>query len=152
MKKSKVIVLIVAAVTLLVWGTSTFLEYREKNATSLIPFEQERFVSLFFTDDISTTDPADTTSHYTDDPAAINKLLDFLHAYDVKKEWWQGNYHTDDEIIGYFTISHENMRPVSIVLYEDYMRTGSGKRNGYTIVNGPIDVEWLETWEEQYID
>lgn len=150
MKKSKVIVIIVAALTLLTWGTSTFLEYREKNATSLIPFEEERFVSLFFTDDLSTTDPTDSTSHHIDAPEAIHELLDFLHEYDVKKEWWQGSNYTDDEIIGYFTITHETMRPITIVLYEDYMRTGTGKRRGYTVVNGPIDVEWLKAWEEEH--
>lgn len=118
---------------------------RVKNVDELIKYEAfNDFSFQMFTD----TDA--NHSLYTSHQEPVEELIDFLSQYQVKKisrSKWEQNANNEKGFM--FSITSGNKMFVATV-FNDRLAQNNG--NYYKVINGPIDMEWIENFYEKYIN
>lgn len=118
---------------------------RVKNVDELIKYEAfNDFSFQMFTD----TDV--NHSLYTSHQEPVEELIDFLSQYQVKKisrSKWEQNANNEKGFM--FSITSGNKMFVATV-FNDRLAQNNG--NYYKVINGPIDMEWIENFYEKYIN
>ena len=120
-----------------------YYENREKNLLTLLSFEAEDVRSIQF-------------GHYPDAPIieentlASRELLSFLAQYDVKKmpdQQWDSDVSKEKGF--QLTVYTKNDELYIAHIYETRMLYVSDG-NYYSVTNGPIDVDWVHNFADQY--
>ena len=125
------------------FSLTIFDEYREKNLLTLLSFEAEEIISIQF-------------GYYPDAPIieenalASRDLLTFLAQYDIKKmpdQQWDSDVSKEKGFQLYVYTNNDKLYMAHI--YENrmiYINDG----NYYAVTNGPIDVDWVHNFANQY--
>ncbi|ADC51436.1 hypothetical protein BpOF4_16965 [Alkalihalophilus pseudofirmus OF4] len=136
MKKKKYIS--IGLVALIIFITINLLnDYREKNLDDVLSYNPSKFHSLDINFELHTTNPA-----------YAEELTEFLSQYRVKK-MSAADWDRDLKAMEGFHVSiNSNNRPsIMASIYEDRIHHYDG--NYYKVINGPIHVEWLNSFIEE---
>jgi hypothetical protein len=141
--KHKRYLLIGLAAIIIFFSIKIYNEYREKGLNDLISYDLSKFDYLVFNEGI------EQFQARTDQAEHAKKLNDFFRQYRVKKmrddEW---NSDVSNER-GFNLTIYTNGKPIIAHIYENrllFLNDG----NYYTIVNGPIDMEWIKSYMEEF--
>lgn len=78
----------------------------------------------------------------------VEELIEFLTQYKVKKmkdSWWDGDV---SEEIGFDFTIYSKGKPVMVSLYENRLLY-YGNGDAYKVLNGTIDMEWVQKYNEK---
>lgn len=143
MKSRKPIIYGVVIIAIIMFLSLYFYnENREKDLTEVMNYRSSDFESINFKfqahDDWS-----------DDDEDSARELIDFLSQYRVKKmndSWWDGDVSKET---GFELTIHatENIPLMGSIFGERLLDYTTG--DAYKVVNGPIDMEWIERYNEK---
>ncbi|MGM7700635.1 hypothetical protein ACSVDE_02855 [Pseudalkalibacillus sp. Hm43] len=145
-KKRFVLIVVVSILTAL--SIRVYNDYRERDLVDLIPYQPKDFLWIHFTEDRSKVGDGFFEWESRDQESA-DELMDFLSQYRVKR--------IDEDTYNQFlaleenfetTIYHRQANPAIVHSMENYVHILNGKY--YEVVNGPIDIEWIKTYNEKW--
>lgn len=148
MKNKKLWYLIIGILAIsLFYSLKLFNDYRERNLVDLISYKPAEFYSFGF---IKNEVPEyKAYSWFTKDMEPADELMNFLSQYRAKKiseeEFNQSMFGVEKFE---FTITHSKANPAIVFAYENVVHIVAG--NYYEIVNGPIDMEWINSFHAKY--
>ena len=142
MRSKKSILLIASIVIILLFSFKKYLDYQEKNLGDINSLDLEKIEGMTFKLD-------GFEEWRTDDKKLIEEMLSFLENYEVKKiqnRDWDSDVSKETSFRVEF---YEKERITHMVIHEDRMNV-MGKTSGYyKILNGPIDLEWIESFQKK---
>ncbi|MFS1511467.1 hypothetical protein VQL36_03375 [Chengkuizengella sp. SCS-71B] len=139
----------IVVILFLLFIFKNFNDYREGNLADLIIYEQEILFGLGFAEGSNKSPRSNWKSTWLeDDKETVEKLIDFLSQYQVKKinskqydeEFNQKDKSVEEEIFE-FEILHKGNTGTSMYLLGD--RIHIRNKGYYDVLNGPIDSDWL---------
>jgi len=137
----KVLVFSLVCVLAIGFLFAKYSEYKEKSLDEIFTHNVKEFKSMTFdiyNDDRLSTDKKD----------AMSELTEFLSQYQVKKMKnadWNPDVSTEK---GYSLDIHSENKIIMVGFYEE--RIHIFDEGYYKVINGPIDIEWLQSLEEKY--
>ncbi|WP_188205592.1 hypothetical protein [Alkalibacillus aidingensis] len=142
-KRFKMIfVTVVVVIPVTLFALDIYHEYREKDLDYAINFNLENVQSLAFYEGTQ-------FEWRTDDEEHVEELIEFLSQYRVKRMShgeWDGDVSKER---GFRFTIHTIKKPIIMTsVYEErVLDLGSGP---YRVVNGPVDVDWVERFVEEH--
>ena len=122
---------------------SLYNEYGEKNLTKALSYDPSQLESVEFSSDGNSA-----VWEISSDDAA-SELHNFFNQYDVKKmkdSDWDSDVSKET---GFKLTLYTKDGIIMASIYENRMRLLSGG-DYYSVVNGPIDMEWVAVYNEKY--
>ncbi|OCA81685.1 hypothetical protein A8F94_22780 [Bacillus sp. FJAT-27225] len=141
--KNRRYLLIGLAGIIIFFSIKMYNDYKEKGLNDLIGSDLSEFDYLVFNEGV------EQYQARTDQADHAKKLNDFFSQYRVKRmkddEW---NPDVSNER-GFNLTIYENGKPIIAHIYENrllFLNDG----NYYTVVNGPIDMDWIKRYTNQF--
>ncbi|MCG3086663.1 hypothetical protein [Sporosarcina cyprini] len=131
------------------FSLKVFNEYRERNLVDVMRYKSSDFYALGVIKDVNEVPKDKGYEWYTKDKEPVNELLEYLGSYRVKKikeEEFTANQYQGERFE--FTITHAKSNPSIVWIGANHVQVLVG--NYYEVVNGPIDMEWIEEFNEKY--
>lgn len=140
MKKNNFIILVVG-ILLVFYIYSKYNEYKEKNLGDLFTYNESSFESLEF-------EYIGHDAWSANEKQPMEELMEFLSQYQVKKmkdsEW-------DPDLSGekgFWTIIRYDKERLTMASIHEGRLIFSNEY--YKVVNGPIDMNWVESFNKRY--
>ncbi|MDV2580918.1 hypothetical protein [Alkalibacillus haloalkaliphilus] len=138
--KGKALTLLLMATPVLIISLYFYNEYREKSLDQVISYDEDDIHALVFHE-------GHEEEWRTDEREHADKLNEFLSQYQVKRvrhRDWDSDVSNEN---GFRITIYSDGRPILASVYEERMLdVGTGP---YKVVNGPIDIEWVENFIEE---
>ncbi|MFJ7934523.1 hypothetical protein [Sporosarcina sp. NPDC096371] len=140
--KKEIIVYLIVGIFAAGFLFSKYNEYREKNLGDLYAYHESSFESLEF-------------EYIGHDPWSANEkqpmeeLMEFLSQYQVKKmkdSEWDSNLSGEKGFWAYTRYGKDRLEMVSI--FGDRLIFASD--GYYKVINGPVDMNWIESFNKEY--
>lgn len=142
----KTVIYLIISVLAIGFLISKYNEYKEKSLDDILTHNVKGFKSIAFENYKSQIYNEDRLT--TDKKEAMDELTGFLSGYQVKKmkdaEW---NSDVSKEKDFSLDIYSEN-KPIMVGFYEERIHIfGVGY---FRVINGPIDIEWFQSFKKKY--
>lgn len=142
-KSFKLFIIVMMAIPITLFFAKIMNEYKEKNLDDVINYQSTAFNDFEF---------KFIGDHYdewkTNEQETVEELIEFLSQYRVKKmkdDEWDSDVSQEK---GFYMTIFLDGKPNMISIYED--RVLLYRSGGYKVVNGPIDIDWVEKYHEKY--
>ncbi|MGE8203301.1 hypothetical protein ACQKP0_01875 [Heyndrickxia sp. NPDC080065] len=122
-------------------------DYRERNLTELIRYNPQDFLSIRFTNNITSDH---LSEWWTKDREATDELIEYLSQFRVKRVKENEFAKLDTHKMFEFTITHVHSNPAIVYAKENFIHILVG--DYYQVLNGPIDMEWIDKYNDKYRD
>lgn len=119
---------------------SVYDDHREKGLDELITYQDDKFKAMEF----------NFSDWRIEEKEPVEELLEFLGRYRVKKmkdSEWNGNVSGEK---GFQFMVYMRGKSTGASIYENRILSFN-KTSYYKVLNGPIDMEWIEAFEDKYV-
>ncbi|WP_339249946.1 hypothetical protein NSQ43_10425 [Sporosarcina sp. FSL W8-0480] len=124
---------------LLFFSWSVYDDHREKGLDELNTYQEDKFKAMEF----------NFSDWRIEEKEPVEELLEFLSQYRVKKmkdSEWNGNVSGEK---GFVVMVYLKDKTTGASIYENRILSFN-KTSYYKVLNGPIDMEWIEAFEDKY--
>lgn len=127
-------------VIVLLFSWNVYDDHREKSLVDLISYQPSSFTMMT---------AFGISDWRTEELEAVEELKGFLSKYRVKKirdSEWDSNVSGEE---GFSFMIHMEGKSTGASIYESRILSYN-KSSYYKVLNGPIDMEWIESFKEKY--
>ncbi|MDW0115590.1 hypothetical protein QTL97_01390 [Sporosarcina thermotolerans] len=124
---------------MLFFSWSIFDDHREKSLDELIKYQDNKFKAMEF----------NFSDWRIEEKEPVEEMLEFLSQYRVKKmkdSEWNSNVSGEK---GFQVMVYLKGKTTGASIYENRILSYN-KTSYYKVLNGPIDMEWIEAFEEKH--
>lgn len=140
---------IVITVFILLISLKIFNDNRERDFDDLIGYKHRDFHSMGFITDIGKVPDDRAYEWLTEEKEVVEELLEFLSQYRIKRiSEAQFNEKINSKDRFEFTINHSKANPSIVWVFGDRVHILVG--HYYEVLNGPIDMEWINEFNDKY--
>jgi hypothetical protein len=129
-------------VVALLFSRNLYLDHREKGLDKLFSYQASNFVEMNFNHE----------GWRTEETVPVEELLEFLSQYRVKKmkdSEWDPNLSKERGF--QFLISPKEGKGAGAIILPNRLMLFN-KPGYYKVLNGPIDMEWIDAFSKKYGD
>lgn len=141
--------LIIIIAVVLFFALKILNDHRARDLVDLIGYDASDFQALGITMDWNEVAEDSAYEWFTENQEPANELIAFLSHYRVKRvdeQEFMDNLEDGERME--ITLSHKKGKTSMVWIHEEDIHILVG--NYYEVINGPIDMAWLKSYNEKY--